>query len=78
LKSVLVFSGKFSVAEHGEVDDQNDSEAEDEGVTLKAAGLDLAEKIAGAFRRAAEATDDQAVDDELVEEADDGEKASWK
>src|SRR6478672_4022877 len=72
VKSLLVFSLKFSAAEHGEVDDQDDSEAEDEGVTLKAAGLDLAENIAGAFRRTAETADDQAVDDELVEEGDDG------
>ena len=69
---MLVFSGKISAAKHGEIDDEDDAEAEGEGVALEAAGLDFAEEIAGGFGGAAETADEQTIDEEFVEEGDDG------
>ena len=58
--------------EHGEIDDEDDAEAEGKGITLEAAGLDPAQQVAGTGRSAAQPADQQAVDEELVEEVDDG------
>ena len=62
----------LQLEEDGEVDDEDDAEAEGEGVALEFAGLELAEEVAEAGGAAAEAADEQAVDEELVEEMDDG------
>ena len=58
--------------ENGEVDDKDHAEAEGVGIALELTGLEFAEKPAEAGGSAAHAADEQAIDEELIEEMDDG------
>jgi hypothetical protein len=56
----------------GEEDDDEDTEAEEEGVALEVAGLDAAEGLAGVAGDGFGAADAEAVDEEGIEDAADG------
>jgi len=58
--------------EGGEVDDDEDAEAEGDAVALEIAGLDTAEEVSCSTSEAREATDEDSVDEELIDEVDDG------
>ena len=62
-------------AKNGEVDEGDDAGAEEEGVALEIAALELTEGVSDAGGEAASTFGDEAIDHEFIEEIRDGSEA---